>query len=174
MIVDRITLVLAYIYLDNFQSTEGTVDSVLLMKTNKFRGGTKTLAKMSMPELGAYLENIAPITTQVRVEKDCIDQSLYELRSFNINLHNGGNRLIEYRDGSEWILKDDGSVNPAQFNEFKNYTIKLNAIKAVYDKLYLDEYILAQKDYIDCGYIQQMFSAEIAEILELYKIYKTY
>ena len=60
MIVDRITLVLAYIYLDNFQSTEGTVDSVLLMKTNKFRGGTKTLAKMSMPELGAYLENIAP------------------------------------------------------------------------------------------------------------------
>ena len=71
-------------------------------------------------------------------------------------------------------MKDDGSVNPAQFNEFNDYTIKLNAIKAIYDKLYLDEYILAQKDYIDCGYIQQMFSAEIAEILELYKIYKTY
>ena len=174
MIVDRITLVLAYIYLDNFQSTEGTVDSVLLMKTNKFRGGTKTLAKMSMSELGKYLENIAPITTQVRVEKDCIDQSLYELRSFNINLINGGNRLIEYREGTGWILKDDGSVNPAQFNEFNDYTTKLNAIKAIYDKLYLDEYILAQKDYIDCGYIQQMFSAEIAEILELYKIYKTY
>jgi hypothetical protein len=144
------------------------------MKTNKFRGGTKTLAKMSMPELGAYLENIAPITTQVRVEKDCIDQSLYELRSFNINLHNGGNRLIEYRDGKEWILKDDGSVSPIQFNEFKNYTTKLNAIKAIYDDLYLDEYILAQKDYIDCGYIEQMFSEEITKILELYNLYKTY
>jgi hypothetical protein len=174
MIVDRITLVLAYIYLDNFQSTEGTVDSVLLMKTNKFRGGTKTLAKMSMPELGAYLENITPITTQVRVERDCIDQSLYELRSFNINLNNGGNRLIEYRDGDGWILKDDGSVSPIQFNEFKNYTKKLNSIKAIYDKLYLDEYILAQKDYINCGYIQQMFSGEITEILQLYNLYKTY
>lgn len=174
MIVDRLTLVLAYIYLDNFQSTEGTVDSVLLMKTNKFRGNTKSLAKMSMSEFREYLENIAPITTQTRVERDCIDQSLYELRSFNINLNNGGNRLIECRDGNEWILKDDGSVNPIQFNEFKNYTIKLNSIKAIYDKLYVDEYILIQKDYIDCGYIQQVFSGEITEILQLYNLYKTY
>ncbi len=174
MIVDRLTLVLAYIYLDNFQSTEGTIDSVLLIKTNKFREGTKSVPNMNMDELATYINNIAPITTVTRVERECIDQCLYTLRSFSITLNNGGKRYLENREGEGWVCKDTGGINTTQFADLSRYIKKLNEIRAIYDNLYLDEYILAQKDYIDCGYINQMFSSEIDQILELYKQYKTY
>ena len=174
MIVDRLTLVLAYMYLDNFQSTEGTIDSVLLTKTNKFREGTRSVPNMNMDELATYINNIAPITTVTRVERECIDQCLYTLRSFSITLKNGGKRYLENREGEGWVCRDTGGIDAAQFADLSNYIKKLNEIRDIYDNLYLDEYILAQKDYIDCGYIHQMFSSEINQILELYKQYKTY
>jgi|LakMenE01Jun11ns_1017448.scaffolds.fasta_scaffold9797307_1 hypothetical protein len=174
MIVDRLTLVLAYIYLDNFQSTEGTIDSVLLIKTNKFRESTKSIPNMNMDELATYINTLTPITTVTRVENECIDQCLYTLRSFSITLNNGGKRYIENREGEGWVCRDTGGINTTQFADLSRYIKKLNEIRAIYDNLYLDEYILAQKDYIECGYISQMFSSEIDQILELYKQYKTY
>ena len=173
MIVDRITLVLAYIYLDNFRAFGGEVDSILILKENKFRNSTKTLAKMNMNELGDYIQNIAPITTKTNVERNCIDQCLYSLRSFNFTI-DGATRFIEYRDGFGWIAKDADKINAMQFSQLSEYTKKLNGVRRIYDELYIDEYIRAQTDYIDCGYIQQMFSSAIEEILQLYNTYKTY
>ncbi len=173
MIVDRITLVLAYIYLDNFRSFGGDVNEILILKENKFRNSTKTLVKMNMSELGDYIQNIAPITTRTTVERNCIDQCLYSIRSFNFAI-DGANRFIEYREGEGWLCKDLDKINKMQFSQLSEYTRTLNSVKKIYDNLYIDEYIKAQTDYIDCGYIQQMFSSAIEEILQLYNTYKTY
>ncbi len=173
MIVDRITLVLAYIYLDNFRAFGGDVNEILILKENKFRNSTKTLAKMNMRELGDYIQNITPLTTKTAVERNCIDQCLYSIRSFNFSI-DGANRFIEYRDGEGWLSKDLDKINNMQFSQLSEYTRTLNSVRKIYDNLYIDEYIKAQTDYIDCGYIQQMFSSAIEEILQLYNTYKTY
>lgn len=173
MIVDRITLVLAYIYLDNFRAFGGDVNEILLLKENKFRNSTKTLVKMNMQEFGDYIQNIAPITTKTNVERNCIDQCLYSLRSFNFSIDRS-NRFIEYREGEGWISKDLDKINAMQFSQLSEYSKKLNSVRKIYDELYISEYIKAQTDYIDCGYIQQMFSSSIEEILQLYNTYKTY
>jgi hypothetical protein len=175
MIIDRITLVLAYLYLDNFRSTGGEVDSILLMKDNKFRSNSKSLAKMTMEEFETYIDNIAPLTTRSYVEKNCIEQSVYSLRSFNFSI-SGGNRFIEYRDGEGWKVKDFNLINKMQFSQLGEYTAKLERIKKIYNELlYIDEYIILRNEYIECGeYIQVMFSPIIDEILQLYNSYKTY
>lgn len=173
MIVDRITLVLAYIYLDNFRAFGGDVNEILILKENKFRNSTKTLVKMNMDELGDYIQNIAPITTRTNVERNCIDQCLFSLRSFNFSVDRA-NRFIEYREGTGWLSNDLDKINAMQFSQLSEYTKTLNKVRKIYTELYLEEYIKAQNEYIDCGYIHQMFNSSIEEILQLYNTYKTY
>jgi hypothetical protein len=171
MIVDRISLILAYTYLTGFESTEGKIESVLLSKINNFRESVKGLQKMDMSQFADYINN-TPVTTRSHVETNCIDQSLYLLRNFTIVLSNGGRRNIEYREGSGWITSDGSVINLMQLENLKQYTIKYNEIKAIYDRLYTDEYIKSQTEYITCGYIQQMFNDVINEVIQLYNTYK--
>jgi hypothetical protein len=173
MIVDRISLILAYTYLSGFEATEGRIESVLLSKINNFRESTKGLEKMNMPEFAEFI-NASPVTTRVTVERNCIDQALYSLRNFTIILKNGGRRSIEYREGEGWRTNDGSVINTMQLENLNQYTIKYNEIKEIYDRLYTNEYIKSQTEYITCGYIQQMFNDVIDEVIQLYKLYKTY
>lgn len=171
MIVDRISLNLAYIYLKQFEETIGKITDIELSKTPFDSNRTKGLSRFnSTSEMRTWIQQNAPLISFDKL--DCKPMALYEIKSFNVVIGNATKNFV-YNDNRTFKTL---SVNVNQTGlEILNKSympIFLEVLKQ-FNEIRLDEYILLQYTYIDCGYIYTFFIEDYQQLQQLYKKYKT-
>ena len=171
MITDRISLNLAYIYLSQVEETIGTLTDIELTKTpfniNRTKGPQRF---QSLAELKTYIQHNAPLIPFDKL--DCQPLALYEVKSFNTIISNATKNFI-YNEDRVFKTKSE-NVN-ATGTEIMNqsYVPKFLEVLKQFNEIRLDEYILLQYKYIDCGYIYTFFLEDYRQLQQLYKKYKT-
>lgn len=169
MITDRISLHIAYIYLQQFEEITGPISDISFSKKTLFENTTKTKPDFSnLTAFKTFIDTEAPLVAFDRL--DCQPLSLYELKSLNVNI-NGVNSFI-YNDGG--IFKANHQVVSQVSLDVLNvsYYKEFNKILAQFNTLQFDEYILQQYTYIDCKYIFTFFNEDYQKLRELFKKYK--
>jgi len=169
MIVDRISLNIALKYLNQFEHSEGIVSNVLLSKKELNKHGSKSAKFDNISVLKVFIEKYAPLAAFE--ELDCSVINLYELMSFSVYKNGTANNYVYLSDG----VFTTKSLNINQIsveNLNRNYKINLSETISGFNNIRLNEYILNQEEYIDCGYIQTYFKEDIDKLKELYNKYK--
>jgi hypothetical protein len=174
MITDRISLNLIWIYLDQFQSNQGPIDSIQVSVKPHVPGPTKTLPTFqNLNTFKEFIDTNAPLDNLENME--CKPLNLYELKSFNVTKDLTGsvtnkNYVI---NNNRLFQTDSGNINKANMYILnKGYIPNFKEVLKAFEGLELDEYILIQYTYIDCGYIQVYFNDVLDKVKELYKKYK--
>ena len=168
MLSDRISLILAYGYLYGASTTEGTIGNILFSYTNKFTDVNKTKTFSTLDELASQIDLVAPIMSINQAE--CTSMGIYQLKSFNAKPASGSYAYVR-NTSSGWSTTQSG-FNPMVLDSFNEYQTTFDQIKDLYSRVYLQEYILKQYTYIDCGYIQTLYGPIIDQIQILYQKYK--
>lgn len=174
MITDRISLNLIWIYLDQFQSNSGTIDSIEISITPHVPGPTKSLpAFPDLNSLKQFIDLNAPIDNLNNME--CKSLNLYELKSFNVTQQLTGSSTNKnfVVNNNRFFQTDSRNINKANMDIMnKGYIPAFREVLKAFEGLELNEYILIQYTYIDCGYIQVYFNDLLQTVKELYKKYK--
>ena len=169
MISDRISLNLAHLFLNRVHQSQGHVTDILLAKTVKSSNNVKTSPRFTTLEsFKSFIQTETPITPFKEI--DCFDLGLYELKSFkHYDSVKGVYYVVENR-GSGFTTK--GNLNEALLDDLSvNYSASFDEVKNRYTELKINEYILLQEDYIDCGYIEVYFQDDLENLKKLYKKY---
>ena len=180
MITDRISLNLAYIYLSKFQSNEGPISDILLWKTLYDYPGTKLETRFSsLSDFKTWIDQVAPMKSFIDLE--CFPLAIYELMSFTVTKTIYGvdsttsNKNVVSNDNRLFKTNSD-NINTASlllFNDTKESYMKFfKDLLKEFNELKLDEYILIQREYIDCKYIEVYFEKSLAALEALYIQYK--
>ena len=170
MITDRISLNLAYIYLTQVEENTGMLIDIELTKYTILHNVTKGIVRFkNLVAFKKYINSNAPL---IKFDKlDCQPLNLFELKAFNIVLNNSKKNFI-YNDNRIFKTKNP-DINNANLDILnKSYMPKFKSIDNEFKKLKLDEYIIQQLTYIDCGYIYTFFSNDYQQLRELFKKYK--
>lgn len=168
MIVDRISLNLAVKYLTQFQQNEGPVIDILFAYKDQLNKLTKTIKFPDMETLVVFVAKYAPLVEFTSI--DCTPTHLYELRSFTVIKNNTDKNYI-YQDGQYITLSNN--INKFSLTGLNTtYTESINEIKGVFLGLKINEYILNQTTYIDCGYIEEHAPGTIEKLKTIYNKYK--
>lgn len=181
MITDRISLNLAHLYLVKFQAIEGPISNILFRKTLYDYPGTKLESSFNnLTDFKNWIDENAPLSMFADIE--CLPLALYELISFNVTKNINGSNTITQSDknvvaNDNRVFKTNSeNINAAGlllFNDSnESYVKTFKDLLHTFNQLKLDEYIIIQKDYIDCGYIQTYFGKYVDDLLVLYKKYK--
>ena len=174
MITDRISLNLIWIYLDQFQSNSGTIDSIEVSVKPHTPGPTKSLPSFpSLSSFKQFIDQNAPLSNLNNIE--CKPLNLYELKSFNVTLPLTGSVTNKnfVVNNNRVFQTDSNNINKANMDILnKGYIPVFKEVLEAFEGLELNEYILQQYTYIDCGYIQVYFNDLLETIQELYKKYK--
>jgi hypothetical protein len=169
MITDRISLNIIFKYLDQFQQNEGPVSRIRLARREHFRITEKCTDVEDLDVLSAFINKYAPMVAFK--DEDCSVMGLYELKSFNVYKNGTINNLI-YLDNGQFVTKSL-NINKASVENLNlNYFKQILEVKSVFDEILINEYILIQEEYIDCGYIEIHFQDAMDRLKELYNKYK--
>jgi len=174
MITDRISLNLIWIYLDQYQSNSGPIDSIEISLTQHASRTTKGIPSFAtLNDLKTFINQNAPLTNFDKIE--CKPLNLYELKSFNVTLPMTGSLTNKnfVINNNRTFQTDSKNLNKANMDVLnKGYVPLFKEVLKAFEDLKLDEYILLQYTYIDCGYIQVYFNDVLGKVQELYKKYK--
>ena len=158
MITDRISLNLAYIYLERFQAIEAPqygLSNIEFRKTSY--DGTTTKLETSFASLSAFKSWIdlnAPIKPFEDLE--CFPLAIYELIKFDVIKSVTNKNTV--RSNNRTYESSSSNINPASLDLLNtNYMLYFLKTLSEFNQLKLDEYILVQREYIDCKYIQLYF-----------------
>ena len=169
MVVDRISLNIAAKYLKQFNANEGHVIDILFAYKDHVRSVTKTINFPTIEVLDAFIATYAPLVAFESI--DCKLTNLYELKMFSVVKNETTKNLIYNQEGF-FMTKSANINNISVLNLNEGYLVTLNEIKNAFNGIKLDEYILDQAGYIDCGYIQTYAPEAIEELKLLYNKYK--
>jgi len=170
MITDRISLNLAYIYLERFQAIEGTLSNIVFRKTLYDDNTTKLETSFaSLSTFKSWIDLNAPIKPFEDLE--CFPLAIYELIKFDvIKSITNKNTIVSNNRTYETNSSNINSASLELLNT--NYMLYFLKTLSEFNQLKLDEYILVQREYIDCKYIQVYFQNSLDKLLQLYKDYK--
>jgi hypothetical protein len=171
MLSDRISLVLAYNYLQGAENTYQNVkvSDMKFSYQNAYLDSTGIqFVSTSLSELVKKIESLAPVMSVPQAE--CENMGVYELRSFNITWADGSYAYIENVNG--WRTTA-AKINNMTIMDLDEYQGIYNDLLALYLQVYNKEYIKEQNSYVDCHYIQRLFGPIIDKIKVLYEKYKT-
>lgn len=171
MLSDRISLVLAYNYLQGAENTyQGVkVSDMKFAYQNAFiESKGLQFVSASLTELARKIETLAPIMSVPQAE--CENMGLYELRSFNITWPDGSYAYLENVNGWRTTAVKISGMTILDFTEYQSI---YSDLLALYLQIYDKEYIKEQNSYVDCLYIQRLFGPIIDKIKVLYEKYKT-
>jgi hypothetical protein len=169
MITDRISLNIALKYLKQFHQNEGPVIDILFSYKDQLRSTTRTVKFPNIETLEIFVAKYAPLTTFQDI--DCMVTYLYELRSFCV-LKNGTDKNLIYNDSNTFITRSS-NINAISLTSLNaNYLPILLEVTNAFIGIKINEYILDQAGYIDCGYIETHDPAAIEELKTLYNKYK--
>jgi len=169
MILDRISLNIALKYLDQIQQNEGPVFNMLFSVREHHTDVTKTVKFEDIDVLIAYIERWAKPSGFENL--DCKSLNLFELKSFSFDKNNTDKNLV-YNSEGEFITKTTNVNNISILNLNKGYLVDMIEVKELFDSFRLDEYILLQYNYIECGYIAVYFQSSLEKLKQLYNKYK--
>ena len=169
MILDRISLNLALKYLDQIQQNEGPVFNILFSLREHHTDVTKTVKFEDIDVLIAYIERWAAPSGFEKL--DCKSLNLFELKSFSFDKNNTDKNLV-YNSEGEFITKTTNVNNISILNLNRGYLVDMIEVKELFDSFRLDEYILLQYNYIECGYIAVYYQSSLEKLKQLYNKYK--
>lgn len=169
MITDRISLNIALKYLNQFEQNDGEVIDMLFSRKMHDRRGESTVKFDNIDTLKSFIDRYTPIITFR--DEDCMSLSHYELKAFTV-LKNGTNKNLIYLDGDLFKSKARNITPSLIENLNTGYKILHNTIYEVFKSIMINEYILMQEDYIDCGYIEIHFPEAMERLKQLYNKYK--
>ena len=173
MITDIISLNLIVLYLDQFEQNQGKIDSIEISVFNRFTDTTKGLVSFAnINALKAYVAKNAPLISEEDVS--CFPLNMYELKSFNVTIDLGesiSNKNFVWNN-NRTFQTDSANINQANMIIMQEYATEFLKVLKEYNALIINEYILIQYTYIDCGYIQVYFGESYDRLIELYKKYK--
>ena len=169
MILDRISLNIALKYLDQIQQNEGPVFNMLFSVREHHTDVTKTVKFEDIDVLIAYIERWAKPSGFENL--DCKSLNLFELKSFSFDKNNTDKNLV-YNSEGEFITKTTNVNNISILNLNRGYLVDMIEVKELFDSFKLDEYILLQYNYIECGYIAVYYQSSLEKLKQLYNKYK--
>jgi hypothetical protein len=169
MILDRISLNIALKYLDQIQQNEGPVFNMLFSMREHHTDITKTVKFENIDVLIAFIERWANPSGFENL--DCKSLNLFELKSFSFDKNLTDKNLV-YNSGVEFVTKTSNVNKISILNLNKGYLIDMIEVKELFDSFKLNEYILLQYNYIECGYISIYFQDSIEKLKQLYYKYK--
>jgi hypothetical protein len=169
MILDRISLNLALKYLDQIQQNEGPVFNMLFSVREHHTDVTKTVKFEDIDVLIAYIERWAKPSGFENL--DCKSLNLFELKSFSFDKNNTDKNLV-YNSGEEFFTKTTNVNDISILNLNRGYLVDMIEIKELFASFKVDEYILLQSNYVDCGYIALHFQSSVEKLKQLYYKYK--
>jgi hypothetical protein len=169
MILDRISLNIALKYLDQIQQNEGPVFNMLFSMREHHTDITKTVKFENIDVLIAFIERWASPSGFENL--DCKSLNLFELKSFSFDKNDTDKNLV-YNSGEEFVTKTSNVNKISILNLNKGYLIDMIEVKELFDSFKLNEYILLQYNYIECGYISIYFQDSVEKLKKLYYKYK--
>jgi len=169
MILDRISLNIALKYLDQIQQNEGPVSNILFSLREHHVAGSKSVKFENIMVLRSFIDRWAKITGFE--DLDCKSLNLFELKSFSFS-KNDTNKNFVYNSGAEFVTKTSNVNQLSILNLNNGYLIDMVEVKNLFDSFKLDEYILLQYNYIECGYIAIYFQSSLEKLKKLYNKYK--
>ena len=169
MILDRISLNIALKYLDQIQQNEGPVFNILFSLREHHTNSSKTVKFENIDVLQSFIERWANPSGFENI--DCKSLNLFELKSFSFDKNKTDKNLV-YNSGKQFITKTSNVNQLSVLNINRGYLIDMIEIKELFESFKLEEYILLQYNYIDCGYITVHFQDSIEKLKQLYNKYK--
>jgi hypothetical protein len=169
MVLDRISLNVALKYLDQIQQNEGPVFNMLFSMREHHTDVTKTVKFENIDVLIAFIERWANPSGFENL--DCKSLNLFELKSFSFDKNLTDKNLV-YNSGVEFITKTSNINEISILNLNKGYLIDMIEVKELFNSFKINEYILMQDTYIECGYISIYFQSSIEKLKQLYYKYK--
>ena len=169
MIVDRISLNIALKYLDQIQQNEGPVFNMLFSVREHHNNNTKTVKFDSIDVLKAFIKKYASPSGFENL--DCKSLNLFELKSFSFNKNLTDKNLV-YNSGEKFVTKTLNINKISILNLNNGYLVDMIEVKELFNSFKLDEYILLQSNYLDCGYISIYFQSSVEKLKNLYNKYK--
>jgi hypothetical protein len=169
MITDRISLNVAQKYLNQFEQNEGRVIDILFSIRDNVSRVSRTVTFNDLYFLKTFIDKYAPLTTFE--DADCSPLLLFELKKFSV-IKNGTDKNLIYTDDSTFITRSNniGQFSLETFN--REYGRDWAEIRSVFNGIELNEYILNQIEYIDCGYIEIHTEISMENLKKLYNKYK--
>lgn len=169
MIIDRITLNMALKYLIRLHENEGEITDILFTSKDQISDSSKSAKFPDIPTLITFINTYAPVTAFESL--DCNISRMFQLRSFNISKVNANkNKVYMDADGFKTISLNIGKVSIKNLND--EYIPLINSARELFNKIDINEYILEQYRYIDCGYINIYDPAVVESIKTMYNKYK--
>jgi hypothetical protein len=170
MITDRISLNLIYVHLKRFKANQGEINNIQIAVYDHESDFVKTIHFSSVENLKEFIDRFAPAVHFNDIE--CFPLKMFELKSFNTiveyeNSNSNKNYIINNSRVFETTTKNIYTANLDIFN--KSYVGLFLEVWEQWLKFKLNEYILIQRNYIDCGYIQTFFESELIKLRELYR-----
>ena len=169
MILDRITLNVALKYLDQIQQNEGPVFNILFSLREHHSDIAKTVKFEDIDVLNSFIERWAQPSGFENI--DCKSLNLFELKSFSFDKNNTDKNLV-YNSGEEFVTKTSNVNDISILNLNRGYLVDMIEIKELFETFKIDDYILLQNNYIDCGYIALHFQSSVEKLKQLYYKYK--
>ena len=169
MILDRISLNVALKYLDQIQQNEGPVFNMLFSLREHHSSITKTVKFENIDVLHSFIERWAKPSGFENL--DCKSLNLFELKSFSFDKNSTDKNLV-YNSGEEFVTKTANINDISILNLNRGYLVDMIEIKELFDSFKVDEYILLQYNYIECGYIALHFQSSVEKLKQLYYKYK--
>jgi len=169
MILDRISLNIALKYLDQIQQNEGPVFNMLFSIKEHHTNITKTVKFDNIDVLISFIDRWASLSGFEQL--DCKSLNLFELKSFSFDKNLTDKNLV-YNSEGEFITKTSNVNEISILNLNKGYLIDMIEVKELFDSFKLNEYIILQYEYIECGYIAVYFQSSIEKLKKLYNKYK--
>lgn len=171
MITDRISLNVALKYLDQFQQNEGDVTNILFSYRDQVTNVAKSVKFPDILSIRVFLEKYAPVVTFQDV--DCRVTYLYELKSFTVTSNNTDkNKIYFYYDLNNFVTSSTNINGISLIGLNDGYIATMDEVKHAFLGIKINEYILNQLQYIDCGYIEIHYPEAIEELKTLYNKYK--
>lgn len=168
MLTDRISLNIALKYLDQFEQTDGKVSNILFSRKDELRDTSKSVKFDDLDVLIAYIDKYTPLISFD--SSDCGIMAIYELKSFSITNDTNKNFVLLGPDG---YYSKGMKISSSLINDLNTaYYSNISSVKDVFGDIRIDEYILDQLGYIDCGYIEIHFAEAMQKIKQLYNKYK--
>jgi hypothetical protein len=169
MILDRISLNIALKYLNQFQQNEGQVINMLFSMREHNANVTRTIKFGNIDILIAFINRWANPSGFEKL--NCSSLNLFELKSFSFN-KNGTNKNLVYNSGKKFTTKTLNINQISILNLNNGYLTDMIEVKELFNSFKLNEYILLQNNYIDCGYISIYFQTSVEKLKQLYYKYK--
>jgi hypothetical protein len=170
MITDRISLNIALTYLNQFEQNEGKVVDMLFSFRNNVNFSVKSAPSFGdLDVLKAFINKYAPLGPIEHA--DCAPLLLFELKKFTI-LKNGTDKNLVYFDETKFVSKSSNIDKFSIESLNRDYTTSMDEIRNAFDDVMIDEYILNQLDYIECGWLEMHSEVSMERLIKLYNKYK--